>query len=196
MNIVERAKNILLKPKEEWEVIKTEDTTVNALFTQYAVILAAIPAVAGFLGYSIFGLHAGFKTFRMPIGTSFGWAVITYVLMLAGIYLIGFLIDVFAPTFGSTKNMVQSMKVAVYSYTATWVGGIFYIFPVLSFLVMLASIYSLVLMYMGLKRVKDVPQDKMLGYFITVIVVAIVVYLIIGAITSALIFSGYAMGAM
>ncbi len=196
MNIVERAKNILLKPKEEWEVIKTEETTVNALFTQYAVILAAIPAVAGFLGYSVFGMNLGFKTFRVPIGTSFGWAVITYVLMLVGIYLIGFLIDAFAPTFGSTKNMVQSMKVAVYAYTATWVGGIFYIFPVLSFLVMLASIYSLILMYMGLKRVKDVPQDKMLGYFITVIIVAIVVYFVIGAITTAVIFSGHAMGAM
>lgn len=196
MNIVERAKNILLKPKEEWEVIKNEETTVNALFTQYAVILAAIPAVAGFIGYSVFGVNFGFRTFRMPIGSSFGWAVLTYVLMLVGIYLIGFLIDTFAPTFGSTKNLTQSMKVAVYGYTASWVGGIFYIFPVLSFLVMLAGIYSLVLMYMGLKRVKDVPQEKMLGYFITVIVITIVVYFIIIAITSAVIFSGYAIGAM
>ncbi|GBD91458.1 inner membrane protein YohC [bacterium BMS3Abin04] len=196
MNIVERAKNILLKPKEEWEVIKNEETTVNALFTQYAVILAAIPAVAGLLGYSVFGMNFGFKTFRMPITTSFGWAVLTYILMLVGIYLIGFLIDTFAPTFGSTKNLTQSMKVAVYAYTASWVGGIFYIFPVLSFLVMLAGIYSLVLMYMGLKRVKDVPQEKMLGYFITVIVIAIIVYFVIGAITTAVVFSGYAMGAM
>lgn len=50
MNIVERAKNILISPKTEWEVIKNEQSTVADLFTKYALILALIPAVAGFIG--------------------------------------------------------------------------------------------------------------------------------------------------
>ncbi|MEJ2617639.1 MAG: YIP1 family protein, partial [Ignavibacteriaceae bacterium] len=75
----------------------------------------------------------------------------------------------------------------------TWVGGIFHILPYLSILAALAGIYSLVLLYMGLKRVKTVPDDKMLGYFIVVIVVAIVLYFIIGAIVAGVAFGGIMM---
>ena len=51
MNLVARVQAILLKPKEEWVKIKDEPTTVQQLFIPYAVILAAIPAVAQFLGW-------------------------------------------------------------------------------------------------------------------------------------------------
>ena len=51
MNLVERAKNILLTPAKEWDVIKGENLTIVDMFTKYAMILAAIPAVAGFIGF-------------------------------------------------------------------------------------------------------------------------------------------------
>ena len=55
MNLVERAKNIILKPKQEWQVIAAEPHTVPGLYTQYVMILAAIPAVAAFIGFSLIG---------------------------------------------------------------------------------------------------------------------------------------------
>jgi Yip1 domain len=194
MNLFDRAKNILLSPASEWETIKSETVTINELFTKYAVILAAIPAIAGFIGYSIFGFSYGFGSFTIGIGTSITWAILSYVLSLITAYVLGWIIDALAPSFGSTKDLTSSMKVAVFSYTASWVGGIFRIIPVLSFLAALVSIYSLVLLYMGLKRVKLVPDDKMLGYFIVIIVVAIVLYFVVGAIITGIVFSGYMMG--
>lgn len=193
MDIITRAKGILLNPNFEWETVKSESTTVQDLFTKYAVILAAIPAVAGFIGFSVFGMNLGFASFRMPIGSGFGHAVFTYILGLAGVYLVGYIIDWLAPTFGTQKDLIQSMKVAVYSSTASWVGGIFKIIPALSFLTMLAGIYGLYLLYIGLKTVKEVPQDKMIGYFISVIVVTIIVYVIIGAITSSIFIGSHMM---
>jgi len=68
MNLVERAKNIMFNPKQEWEVIKTESVTIGDLFTKYAIILAAIPAVAGFIGYTLFGLSWGFGTIKSNNG--------------------------------------------------------------------------------------------------------------------------------
>ena len=193
MNIVDRAKNILFSPASEWETIKSETITTNELFTKYAVILAAIPAIAGLIGYSIFGFSFGFGRIALGLGTSILWAVLTYILSLVSVYILGWIIDALAPSFGSTKDLTASLKVSVYSYTAAWVGGIFYILPYLSFLAGLISIYSLVLLYMGLKRVKTVPDDKMIGYFVVVIVIAIVLYFIIGAIIAAIAFSGLMM---
>jgi len=193
MNLVDRAKNIMFNPKQEWEAIKAESTTTGDLYTKYAVILAAIPAIAGFVGYSMFGLSWGFGTIRIAASSSILWAVITYITGLAGIYIISFIVDALAPSFGSTKDMTASTKVVVYAYTPAWVAGIFHIFPVLGFIVALASIYGLVLMYMGLQKVKDVPQDKIVVYFIVIIIVAIVVFFVMGAIVSAVAFSGYMM---
>jgi hypothetical protein len=192
MNLVDRVKNLLLSPAKEWEVIKGETWTTTDLFTKYAIILVAIPALAGFLGYTFFGLSYGFGTFKLGFGTSLTWAILTYILSLVGVFVLGFIIDALAPSFGSTKDMVASLKVAVFSSTAGWVAGILNIFPVLSILVIIASIYGLVLLYMGLERVKSVPKEKMVGYFVVVLIAAILVYVVIGAIVSAIAFSSVA----
>ena len=106
MNLVDRIKKLLLSPATEWEVIKGETWTTADLFTKYALILAAIPAVAGFLGYSLFGISYGFGSYRLGFGRSLTWAILTYVLTLGGIFVLGFIIDALAPSFGSTKDMV------------------------------------------------------------------------------------------
>jgi hypothetical protein len=191
MNIVDRAKNIMFSPKTEWDIIKAESWTVPDLFTKYALILAAIPAVAGIIGFSIFGISWEYISIKMPFSHSLTWAVTTYIFSLLGVFLIAFIADALAPSFGSTKDMTASAKAVIFAYTPAWVAGIFYIIPSLAFIVALAGIYGLVLMYMGLQRVKDVPQDKMIGYFVVIIIVAIVVYFITGLIVREIAFSGY-----
>jgi hypothetical protein len=192
MNLIDRAKNILLNPASEWEVISSESSTSAELFLQYAVILAAIPAVAGFIGYYLIGLSlGGYGMVQFGIGKAFSWALLTYILSLISVYVLGWIIDALAPTFGSSKDFNSSLKVSVYAYTAAWVTGIFNIIPSLSFIAALGGIYSLVLLYMGLKRVKMVPEDKMIGYFIVTIIVALVLYFVIGAIIGSVIFRDY-----
>ncbi|MBK6912943.1 MAG: YIP1 family protein [Ignavibacteriales bacterium] len=185
MSLVERAKNILMTPKTEWEVIKNEAASVGELFTKYAMIFALIPVVATFIGQSLIGVNLGFLgSYKIPVTNGLIYAVVYYILSLVGIYVVAFIIDALAPSFGSTKNMIASLKVAVYSYTAAWIAGIFSIIPVLGILGIL-GLYSLYLMYLGLKIVKDTPQDKLAGYLIVVIIIAVVVYFVIGMIVAA-----------
>ena len=186
MNLFERAKNILVTPKTEWEVIKGEQATTMDLFTKYAMILAAIPAIATFIGQSIVGISLGpFGSFKMPIGNGILYAVLQYVLTLVGVYLSAFVVDALAPSFGATKDMVASLKVVIYSWTAAWIAGIFGIIPTIGILGLL-GLYSLYLLYLGLKIVKDTPQDKLVGYVVVTIIVLIVIYFVIGAIVAAI----------
>lgn len=196
MNIFERAKNILVSPKSEWEVIKNEQSTVADLFTKYALILTLIPVVAGFIGQSLIGISLGpFGSFKVPIVNGLIYAVLYYVLTLAGIYLVAFIVDALAPSFGAEKDMVSSLKVVVYSYTAAWVAGIFQIIPMLAILGIL-GLYSLYLLYLGLNIVKGSPSDKVVGYTVVVVVITIVVYFIIGAIVGAIALGGIMMSGM
>jgi hypothetical protein len=191
MNLVDRAKNIILNPSKEWEVIKLESISNSDLFTKYALILAAIPAVCGFIGYSVFTASAGIFSYRLSVSSSLTWAILTYILTLGSVYLLAFIIDALAPTFGCSKDLNSALKVVVFSYTPAWVLGIFNLFPVLGIIAALGGIYSLILLYMGLEKVKSVPKEKMVPYFIVTLIVAIIVYFIIGAIVNRIIFTSY-----
>ena len=141
MNLIDRVKNILLSPAAEWETIKKEDHMISYLFTQYALKLAAIPALAGLIGFTLFD-----RAFYNPsFSASLKWAISMYVMSIIGVYVLAYIIDVLAPTFGSKKHLPTSIKVVVFSYTAAWVGGIFSLVPALAIFGALSSIYSFVL---------------------------------------------------
>ena len=180
MNLVERAKEIILQPQAAWEKIKGEETTIKDLYTSYACILALIPAIANFIGMSLVGSSFMGISFRVPIGTGLVQAILQYVLTLVGIYVVAFIIDALAPSFDSKKNMVSAMKVAVYASTPAWIAGILGIIPMLGILAIIASLYGLYLFYVGLPILMETPKEKVLGYFIVVIVVAIIVSVLIG----------------
>ena len=78
------------------------------------------------------------------------------------------------------------MKVAVFSWTPSWIAGILMLIPVLSPIAMLLSLYSLYLFYLGLPVLMETPKDKTMGYFIVTILVSIVVFILIGVISNAL----------
>jgi hypothetical protein len=180
MNLVERAKEIILKPQETWLKIKGEETTIKDLYMSYAIILALIPAIANFIGMSLIGASFMGISYRVPIGTGLVHAILQYVLTLVGIYIVAFIIDALAPSFASKKNMVAAMKVTVFSFTPAWIAGIIGIIPILSVLAILASLYSLYLFYVGLPILMETPKEKQLGYFAVVIVVTIIVWVLIG----------------
>jgi len=182
MDLVGRVKAIILKPKDTWEQVKQEETTVKGLYMSYAAILAIIPPVATFIGWSIVGMSFLGASYRIPFANGISYAVFHYVLSLIAIYAVAFIIDMLAPNFGSQKNMVNAMKVAVYSNTPIWIASILFIFPTLSPIVMIASLYSLYLLYLGLPILMETPKEKIVGYIIVVIIVSIIVFYLAGII--------------
>jgi hypothetical protein len=182
--LIQRVQDILLRPKPTWEVIDAEPATEKGLFTGYAMILAAIPAIAGFIGGSVFGHGAFGITVRVPVIAGLVSAVFAYVLGLIAVFLLGVIIDALAPSFDGQKSRLQALKVAVYAMTASWVGGIFAIFPPLAIIGVLFGLYGLYLLYLGIPKLMKAPQEKALGYTIVTIIVAIVLNIVIGAVVA------------
>lgn len=184
MNLVERVKRILLSPRTEWEVIDAEATTPAALYTGYIAPLAAIGPIAQLIGYSVFGISVPFMgTYRVPFGSAITSALVTYLLTLIGVYVLALIIDALAPTFNGQRNRVQALKVSAYSSTASWVAGIFALIPGLRLLTIL-GLYSLYLLYLGLPVLMKSPREKAMGYTVVVILAAIVLFMVIGVVSS------------
>ncbi|MBP6118050.1 MAG: YIP1 family protein [Giesbergeria sp.] len=184
MNIVERAKSILLSPRPTWEVIDTEQTDTASLYTGYLMILAAIPAVCGFIGMSIIGMGMFGVSMRVPFLAGLANMLVSYVLSLVGVYVLAVLIDLLAPRFGGVSSRIQALKVAVYASTAAMLGGVFALLPMLAMLSVLTGLYSVYLLYAGLPILMKSAREKSVAYTAVVIVAAIVLGLIVGAINA------------
>lgn len=184
--IVQRAKDILLKPKETWPVIAAEPATTQSIYVPYVTVLAAIGPLAAFIGGQVFGFSFLGITYRPPLVGSLVSAVVSYGLSLASVFLLALVIDALAPNFGGQKNPVQALKVAAYMGTASWVGGIFGLIPALGVIGLLFALYGLYLLYLGLPVLMKAPEDKALGYTVVVILAAIVLMVVVGAVAAAL----------
>lgn len=186
MDLVERAKNILLTPRTEWPVIEAEPTTVRDLYVRYAVPLALIPVAASFIGASLVGYTIGQATFRVPVVAGLLWAVLQFGLSLAVVYVAAMIIDVLAPTFGGARNFIAALKVAVYASTPGWLAGVFSLIPSLSFLGIL-GLYAFYLLYLGLPRLMRTPEDKAVGFTAVVVIAGLVLFMVVAVLAGALV---------
>jgi uncharacterized membrane protein len=183
VDIKTRVTNILLTPKTEWPAIEAEPTPTGTLITGYVIPLAAIGAVAGFIGGSLVGTTVPFLgTYRVPIVTGLVAAVLAFVFAILGVFILAFIINALAPTFGAQQDSHKALKVAVYSYTPAWIAGVLQILPALAILGIIAALYGLYLLYLGLPALMKAPQDKAVPYTAVVVVCAIVLSIVMMAI--------------
>jgi hypothetical protein len=169
-------KNVILTPKTEWIEIEKENTSHLDLFIKYVLPLSLIPAIAAFIGYGLIGVSVPFfgRIHSMEWGVR--QAIVQWVACAGGVYLSAFIIDMLATSFGATKNLNKAFSLVGYSYTPAMVAGIFYILPgSLGWLALVAGIYSLYLLYIGLQPMMKVPAEKNTGYFVVSLLVMIVV---------------------
>jgi hypothetical protein len=186
MALMDRAKAICLKPNTEWPVIEAETSSAQNLMVGYAVPLAAIGPIAGVVGGVVIGRTIPFiGTYHVPIVSALTLAIVSYVLSLVGIFVLSFIINALAPSFGGQKSSAQALKLAVYAYTPAWIAGVFTLLTALSWLPIIAGIYGLYLFYVGLPVLMKSPKEKSLGYTIVVIICAIVLSVVIAAVAGA-----------
>lgn len=202
--LVARVMGMITKPAAEWDVIEGETATVQGLFTGYACILAAIPAIMSILLGLVLASALSFVHFALPFGhllapaAVIGGAIINYVAGLISVFAFGFIADALAPSFDGQRNQIQGMKLAVYTPTAVWVSTILLIIPLLGGLVVLAAaIYCLYTFWIGAPKLMKVPAEKATGYNIVLIIAGLVSGVVIGAVFGAIkgvLFMGSMMG--
>lgn len=186
--ISSRVKGILTTPRTEWPVAAAEPATVGGLYAGYIAIIAALPAIAGFIKGSLIGYGAFGVTVRTPIGAGIGSMLLGYVLSLVVAYVVALIVNALAPTFGGQKDPVQALKTVAYSWTAAWIGGIFTLVPWLGWLIALAgAVYAIYLLYLGLPSTMKCPPERAGGYTAVTVLIAIVLSWIVGLIVAGVI---------
>ena len=186
MDLINRVKQILVSPKTEWQTIDGENDSHVVVLTKYVLLLAAIPAVAAFIGYGLIG-YSVFGHHFASINLGIRQAIIQYITMVGGVYFAALVINLLAENFGSKKNFDKAFSLVAYAYTPAFVGGIFYIYHSLTVLASLASIYSLYLLYIGLAPMMKTSDDKRTVYFVVSLLVMVAAFFILSLVLASII---------
>jgi len=181
--IIERVKSILLSPKDALTAVKSEEMSIADFMKEYVAILAAIPAVAQFIGLALVG-HSVFGR-RSFIGTLF-YAALFYIFSLVSIFVYSKVIGALAPSFNATKNDLSAFKLTVYAWTPAFVAGIFHIVPGLQVLAMLGGLYGIYILYLGLPILMESPEDKTVAYTVVSLIVGLILMVVIGSVATVI----------
>ena len=210
MKWITQAKGILLTPKTAWRAIDEDDIDTARLFTRYAMLVAAISPILVIIGdlfpltfVAVLYIQSGYEGYGMTIARELlsviAPAAMMYVQSLAIAFVLGLVINTLATTFGSRPNRMKSLKVAVYSMTATWVIGaiaiIVHSVAVLAArdyyglaqwidaaswgIVIISLIYPIYLIFTGLVALMNVPENTAVSYTAVVVLISIVLQIVL-----------------
>jgi Yip1 domain len=182
--LVERIKNILLRPKTEWPIIAAEPASVGSIYSAYVVYVAAVPVLCALIGGVVVGHQFAGLTERVSFFGAIWTAALQYAFQLGGVYVFALIIDALAPRFEGTSDKVRAFKLAAYSATASWLAGVFALVPALSFL-SIVGVYSLYLLYTGVPVLMRVPERKALPFTATIVGIGIVLTIVAGLLLAA-----------
>ncbi|MDR1846973.1 MAG: YIP1 family protein [Bacteroidales bacterium] len=188
-NLISRAKDIMFSPKTEWLHIEEENSSHAKVFMSYLLPLALIPTVAAFIGYGLIGYKGPFGIHIHSIEWGVRQAIIQFISMAGGAYLTAIIINLLAGTFNSRTDFNKAFSLVAYSYTPMMLGGIFYIYPTLSWLASLLGIYGLYLLFIGLTPMMQTPTEKRGGYFVVSLICMVAVAIVLSLILTAILIS-------
>ena len=184
--VVARALRMLVAPARTWDIIAAEPADARGLFPRYVAPLAVIPAVCGVAGPLKFGFNiANVSVVMSPLGLLLG-ALAGYALTFLALLAAGVLVDVISGLFGGARDRGRALELVTYSATATWVAGFAELYPSLGLAVgILAWVYSLYALYLGLTPMLAVAGERRLTAFAVILVVIVGLWALKGSLMTA-----------
>jgi hypothetical protein len=170
---------LLLSPKRVWGPLAAEGSDPIRLYLRHVVPLAAIPPLAKLLSWSLLFDFISFDTGAAA-------AALAWALSLAGVALLALIAARFARYFGGDERSDQALKLIAYAATASWLGGVFRLVPVLGILSLLANLYSIYLLYCGAPQLLGIPVERAPSYTAAIIAAALALYVACAALVTAL----------
>jgi hypothetical protein len=181
--LLERVKCLLWMPKTEWPVIAGESSSIAQLYSGYVMPMAGFAAVMSFIRMSIVGVNLPLGgTIRTPPVAGLFCAVLAFALGLLGLYLVGLIINMLAPGFGGQRDQRQALKTAAYALTPAWLGTVLTFLPLGPLLQLIAGIYGIYVLYLGLPVMMRAKTDKAGEYTVCVVVGTLLVGILFAAV--------------
>ena len=168
--LLSRVVGILFRTEAEWERIDAEPASGWAPLLTYALLLSLVPALAP-LAQRLAALGA-------PPGPVLLLALGSYAVSLLGVAILAAVIDGLAARNGGEPGFIRAMRLAVYSNTPGWVASAIFVLPIPGFLVLIANLYGLYVLALGLTRIMRAPRNSGFTYLMPVLVACLMINIV------------------
>ncbi len=181
---------LFVNPKREWASIRNDKCTVGKCYATHVMLLAAIPAISGFIGTTQFGWQIGAgDPVKLTVVSAGMISVMYYFAMLVGVYAIGWMIHWMGKTYDADVPLSQCVVLAAYTATPLFLIGIMELYPVL-WLNMVVGIvalaYTVYLLFSGVPIMMDISEDRGFLFSSAVLAVGLVAFVGLLAVTAIL----------
>ena len=151
-------------PESEWQKIRKENCSVGKCYCSHVLILALLPPISFFIGFSQVGWSIGSGPVqKLTITIAAIYSILMYVSILVGIFSMGAMIHWMSKTYGEQQDLPRCIGLAAYTLTPLLLVGVMGLYPIL-WLQMLASLpalaYTVYLLYTGVPVMMDITKDK------------------------------------
>jgi len=167
----------LKDPKNEWALIEEEHYSAKTVFLTQISILAAIPAIALYIGVTQVGWSvAGQEPVRLASASALGSAVLFYFAMWGAVAFIATCMHWMEKTYGGEVSLDECLVLTTVTATPLFLSGISFLLPILWLNVAVAGaalVYSVYLLYSGTSRVMKIDEDRAFMFASSVLTVAL-----------------------
>ncbi|MXZ80616.1 MAG: YIP1 family protein [Gammaproteobacteria bacterium] len=190
--------NILFRPAEAWQAIRSESWTIGGLYLGTIVPLAAIPPLAGYYGTTHHGWQiAGNAPVRLTPDSALPISIAYFIAILVAFYVIALLIQWMSSTYGERQPLVRCLALAVYSAIPLLLIGVVQAYPVLWVNLvagLVAMTYAVYLLYRGVPIVMDIPDHR--GFLFASAVLAVSLVSLVATLAASVILWDHGIGPM
>ena len=177
-------------PASEWEKIREQQKSTDRSGVGFVFVLAAIPAISGYIGTTQVGWRIGVgDPIRITGESAISIAIIYYLALIIGVFSIGWVIHLLGKAYELVKPLPLCIALAAYTATPLFLIGIMQVYPVL-WLNMLLGLpvlaYTVYLLYSGLPIMMEIPPERGFLYSSAVLAVGLVALVSLLAMTALL----------
>lgn len=184
-NLFKRVFAILFSPSREWEKISKEKPRVPMMIFGYLLVLSLVAFTCIFIGSLLNLFRNPWVSFDMLFSIYFiKVSIFSFIKMLALIgspIIAALIINSLTPSFKTEKNFGRVMQLTTYSFTPVLVAWTLYIipFPFIDYLMQLISLYGIIILLLGFKKILTIPENKQVGFYFTMVGILYGVYYMI-----------------
>ena len=179
---------LLANPQREWKAIRKERCTISHCYYSHVLILAAIPAVAGFIGTTYVGWSVAREAHKLTFQSALQISLLFYLTMLVAVFTVGKLIQWMGQTYGACQSLAQSISLAGYTATPLFLFGIMLVYPLLWLILLLGLpvlAYSVYLLYTGVPVMMGISRER--GFLFASAVMAVGLVMLVGVLAATVI---------
>lgn len=179
---------LFTNPAQAWSELGKKNPTAIEVYLKHILWVSLIPVVSLYFGVTKNGWTLVGKTQTLTVESAFMLSFAFYFALLVGIGILAYCVKWMENTFGAKSDFGKCLLFSTMTATPMYLAGLIGVFPevwtVFSVL-MVALTYTVYLLYSGVYRFMDIPEER--GFIYSSSILTVGLCMLVGLIITSII---------